>query len=174
MKKSNIEFDCIRNGRKVCLTFEEAHALLWVSSIGYLAPLHWIRFKLGAYQDKLPLMGVVTEAAMDFGMALLKRRYTALTLTGMQLLYPELPLFTEQNFNARAARFAKAFKGVPLEHRPYKFLKVYGPRHRPDPAYQMRHDVTWLIIFGVANDPRGTINFDYTVFQSPPSKAEAA
>lgn len=164
---ADVDFACIHNGRMARLSFAEAHRLLWESSLGYVGPENWLRYQLGPYRHEHHLLGVVSDAGMQFGMPLMTRGRRALTLSAMKQIYPDLSYLDLRGFQARAAKFAKAFLGVPREHRPYKYLKVYGVGELPEGAYQMRPDVTWLLILDLASpEPPG--GFDWSLFLIPP------
>jgi hypothetical protein len=51
---NDLMFPCVRNGHYVQLPFPEAHSDFWSLSIGYLAVLHCIRFRLKAGRDTSP------------------------------------------------------------------------------------------------------------------------
>ena len=62
---------CVHNGRRKMVPFQEAHALLWACSIGYLAPSNCWRYEFGEWRGQHILTKLVGKASMDFGLALL-------------------------------------------------------------------------------------------------------
>ena len=165
---------CVHNGRRKMVPFQEAHALLWACSIGYLAPSNCWRYEFGEWRGQHILTKLVGKASMDFGLALLSRGRRALTLSDMRRRNPEDANMDVRTFHSRASRLAKGFPGVPIGHRPFRFLEVYdlsNGRYRTQPAYQMCEDCTWLLVFQ-PEDPN--LEVDWELLQTPPAETVAA
>jgi len=154
--------------------FQEAHHLLWASSLGYLAPSNWCRYEFGEYRGQHVLTKLVGNASMEFGLALMTRGRLALTLSDMRRRNPEDTSMDVRTFHSRASRLAKGFPGVPVGQRPYRFLEVYdlsNGRCHTQPAYQMCEDCTWLLVFR-PEDPG--LEVDWELLQTPPAATVVA
>ena len=165
---------CVHNGRRMMKTFEEAHHLLHECSIGYIATFHWLIFDFGDYEGQHFLEKLVGKASMDFGLALMTRGRRALTLSDMRRRNPDDASMDVRTFHSRASRLAKGFSGVPIGHRPFRFLEVYdlsNGRYRTQPAYQMCENCTWLLVFQ-PEDP--SLEVDWELLQTPPVGTVAA
>jgi hypothetical protein len=166
--KPDLLFPCIHDGRRVELAFEQAYQLIWACSIGYFAPLHWLRYSFSGYTNALYLAGKVGAKAMDFGMDLMKNGRRVLTYGDYLRLHPSSEEIGENAFVGRASRFAReAFPGVPLADRPFRFVKIYSRESKGEPGYQMREDNSWLLVFKPMDCPA---DFDWSLFQQPPKE----
>lgn len=157
-------FRCIVDGRQVTLTFAEALAKFWASSLGWIRPLEWMRYSIGDHQAAFFLNHMnVPDAGRFFGASLLGRGYRPLTIDRYAELLEEDSIGGNL-FNAHAARFNRAFRDLPFELKPFEFIRVLGDSRYGTPAYRLRPPLTCCIIVDEVN---GEDDVDWDAFRQP-------
>jgi len=166
-------FVCRKDGRKCILAFKEAWLLLWACNIGWIRVIEWMRYSIENHRVEFFLsQRKVPDAGRFFGAVLLSRGYRPLTIDRYCGLL-ERSGMNGGLFNAHAARFNRAFNGLPADLRPFEFMRMMDDSRYGIPAYRLRPPMTCFIIEKV--DPTCGLDpddfEDWEAFRQPPPNA---
>lgn len=164
--KQNIVLDCIVNGSRRALPFEEARRLFWSCHYAWLQPLDYYRWNVEGHSGAEYVHLKVRPAARRLGILIHSRSTRAVTLSDLEALEGNDTTLSSQTFQQRAARFNGLFGNLPAHLRPFFYyeLDVLGAPRQP--AYLMHPGRDYILVLGAVNGDNEVV--DWTAFLEPP------
>lgn len=155
---------CCHNGRQRSIPLPEAHRLAEEVSLLYIGPLHWLGYQFGQYKDHHFLVELpIGPLPRDFLFQLMTRGRRVLTDADLNKIHNRrIPPYVIFGWATRARG---CFPCVPTSDCPFVYVRLPNTQDSTF-AYQMRPDITWLLLFPPQDDSMDGESIDWLSFRT--------